>query len=1048
MKKIKRILSISALLVCGVANTWGQGGQKLTGKILSATNQPVEGAIVTVLDTMNVTTNKEGAFQFEVKDLSKAGEISVWAPGYFSVKQLIRERSNIVITLIPENQYKYNETMILPFRREGEMQLEDYTAATNIAKKDFMPGTTKIDRALTGQVAGLQVKRSSGMPGEGSYYNLRGIRTLTGDNAPLIVINGVPHMPDKTPSALIDGFTRDIFQFYHLQDIQNITILKGAEAAMYGSMGSNGVILIETDGTASNDLETRVSYYGSYGINWNDKRMPVMGLDDYKQYLADMGMTISKDPQNFYNNFPFMQNPNDPRYNYLYNNNTDWQDLIYKNTASTDHLFRVEGGDNIAKYDLSLGYYRENGLMDNTSMERFHTLLNANVLVNKQLNIFATVGLAYMNGHYQMQGMDITTNPILAAYARSPFLSPYEKDREGNTLKTYASHFYGRSKSRDYSVSNPLAIVNTLDSRNRQYDLNMKAGIAYNPFRELTLTGTVGLYYNYDNEHLFIPGASEATIVPLSDKYGLRNNAVSDGVAVTTNFFANLNASYKKTFNYVHQLNAIAGWQLMTTKNEYDAGEGRNTGNDFYQTLGSTIDGRRFLGYINNWTNFYGHADYTYNNMVQASVNIAVDAASSTGTDVARFYTYPSVGVTLLGKGWKPLLDATWLNKLNVRAEYGLTGNSRFSSQMGGYYYSTVPYMQLSTIVRSNIPNVSLKPEKNASLNLGLDLSVLNNRLNVSFDYYNNQISDMISAMPLSSVYGSVPYYANVGKLENTGIELSVQASLVRTRNFEWIVGGNITRSRDKIKSLGGEEQIVLSYDNGVQMVNRVGESPYQFYGYQADGVYSTQAEADAANLSNRTGRRYNAGDVRFVDQNGDNRIDDKDRVLLGSAAPSYFGGFYTQLKYKGFALSAEFSYSKDNIAYNAVRQQLEAVSTTNNQSIAAVNRWTVEGQKTDMPKATWKDPVGNSYFSSRWMEDASYLRMKNVTLSYTFSKTLWNFFRSGTIYVTGENLLTFTDYLGMDPEFSYSYAENMQGFDNAKLMQPKTVKMGVNLKF
>ena len=987
MKKIKKILNISVLLVCGVANTWGQGGQKLTGKILSATNQPVEGAIVTVLDTMNVTTNKEGTFQFEVKDLSKAKEISVWAPGYFSVKQLVKERPNIVITLIPENQYKYNETMVLPFRREGEMQLEDYTAATNITKKDFMLGTTKIDRALTGQIAGLQMKRSSGMPGEGSYYNLRGIRTLTGDNAPLIVINGVPHMPDKTPSELIGGFTRDIFQFYHLQDIQNITVLKGAEAAMYGSMGSNGVILIETDGTASNDLETRVSYYGSYGINWNDKRMPVMGLDDYKQYLADMGMTISKDPQNFYTNFPFMQNPNDPRYNYLYNNNTDWQDLIYKNTASTDHLFRVEGGDNIAKYDLSLGYYRENGLMDNTSMERFHTLLNANVLVNKQLNIFATVGLAYMNGHYQTQGMDITTNPILAAYARSPFLSPYEKDREGNTLKTYASHFYGRSKSRDYSVSNPLAIINTLDSRNRQYDLNMKAGIAYNPFRELTLTGTVGLYYNYDNEHLFIPGASEATIVPLSDKYGVRNNAVSDGVAVTTNFFANLNASYKKTFNYVHQLNAIAGWQLMTTKNEYDAGEGRNTGNDFYQTLGSTTDGRRFLGYINswNWTNFYGHANYTYNSMVQASVNIAVDAASSTGTDVARFYTYPSVGVTLLGKGWKPLLDATWLNKLNVRAEYGLTGNSRFSSQMGGYYYSTVPYMQLSTIVRSNIPNVSLKPEKNASLNLGLDLSVLNNRLNLTFDYYNNQISDMISAMPLSSVYGSVPYYANVGKLENTGIELSVQASLVRTRNFEWVVGGNITRSRDKIKSLGGEEQIVLSYDNGVQMVNRVGESSYQFYGYQANGVYSTQAEADAANLSNRTGRRYNAGDVRFVDQNGDNRIDDKDRVLLGSAAPSYFGGFYTQLKYKGFALSAEFSYSKDNIAYNAVRQQLEAMSTTNNQSIAAVNRWTVEGQKTDMPKATWKDPVGNSYFSSRWMEDASYLRMKNVTLSYTF---------------------------------------------------------------
>ena len=1039
MKKIKKILNISVLLA------WGQGGQKLTGKILSATNQPVEGAIVTVLDTMNVTTNKEGTFQFEVKDLSKAKEISVWAPGYFSVKQLVKERPNIVITLIPENQYKYNETMVLPFRREGEMQLEDYTAATNITKKDFMLGTTKIDRALTGQIAGLQMKRSSGMPGEGSYYNLRGIRTLTGDNAPLIVINGVPHMPDKTPSELIGGFTRDIFQFYHLQDIQNITVLKGAEAAMYGSMGSNGVILIETDGTASNDLETRVSYYGSYGINWNDKRMPVMGLDDYKQYLADMGMTISKDPQNFYTNFPFMQNPNDPRYNYLYNNNTDWQDLIYKNTASTDHLFRVEGGDNIAKYDLSLGYYRENGLMDNTSMERFHTLLNANVLVNKQLNIFATVGLAYMNGHYQTQGMDITTNPILAAYARSPFLNPYEKDREGNTLKTYASHFYGRSKSRDYSVSNPLAIINTLDSRNRQYDLNMKAGIAYNPFRELTLTGTVGLYYNYDNEHLFIPGASEATIVPLSDKYGVRNNAVSDGVAVTTNFFANLNASYKKTFNYVHQLNAIAGWQLMTTKNEYDAGEGRNTGNDFYQTLGSTTDGRRFLGYINswNWTNFYGHANYTYNNMVQASVNIAVDAASSTGTDVARFYTYPSVGVTLLGKGWKPLLDVTWLNKLNVRVEYGLTGNSRFSSQMGGYYYSTVPYMQLSTIVRSNIPNVSLKPEKNASLNLGLDLSVLNNRLNLTFDYYNNQISDMISAMPLSSVYGSVPYYANVGKLENTGIELAVQASLVRTRDFEWIIGGNIAHYDDKITSLGGEERII----NG-NWITEVGKSPYQFYGYQVAGVFSTQAEADAASLMADNGNYFRGGDMHYVDQNGDHRIDSKDRVALGSAAPDFFGGFYTQFKYKGFALGAEFSYSKGNMAYNAVRNQLEGMNTLGNQSIAVLNRWSLDGQVTNMPRVQHNDPYRSTSFSERWLEDASYLRMKSVTLSYSFDKTVLNFFRSGTLYVSGENLLTATKYLGLDPEFSYSYGETSQGLDYAKMVQPKSVKFGVNLKF
>lgn len=1049
MKKIKIILNIVVLLF-SVATVWGQSTHKLTGKILDFKNRPVEGAIVTVLDTMNVTTSKDGTFNFELKDPSKVKDISVWAPGYYSVKQLLKGRSKVVIMVIPEDRHKYNESIVLPFRGEEETKLSDFTAATNINKKDFTLGVGKIDRALAGQIAGLEMKSSSGMPGEGSYYNLRGIRSLTGDNAPLIVINGVPYMPDKTPSELIGGFTRDIFQSYNLQDIQNITVLKGAEAAMYGSMGSNGVILIQTDGAASNDLETKISYYGSFGVNWNDKRIPLMGLDDYKSYLTDVGMTISADPNNFYETFPFMKDPNNKIYAHLYNNNTDWQDLIYKNSTSTEHLFRVEGGDNIAKYDLSLGYSRDNGIMDNTSMERFHTQLNANILVSEKVNIFATVGLAYMTGHYQEQGMEISTNPILAAYAKSPVLSPYNKDRDGNILTTFSSHYYGNSTNRNYSVSNPLALLNTLDAHNRQYDLNMRAGISYKPIRDLSITGVVGLYYNFNNEHVFIPGESDPTIVPISDMYGLRENAVKDGDAETVNLFLNLNTNYKKTFNYVHKLNAIAGWQMMTTKNEYDAGEGRNTGNDFYQTLGSTTEGRRFLGYTNNWNwmNFYAHADYTYNDMVQTSVNMAVDAASSTGTSVNRFYAYPSVGLTWLGKGWAPFINSTWINKLNVRAEYGLTGNTRFASTLGGFYYSSSPYQQLSTIARSNIPNTYLKPEKNASLNLGLDLAVLQNRLNVSFDYYNNQISDMISAMPLSSVYGSAAYYANVGKMENKGVELSVQASLIRTRNFEWIVGGNIAHSTSKIKSLGGEDQIVINSGDGVQLVHRVGESPYQFYGYQADGVFSTQTEADAADLSNRTGIKYEAGDVRFVDQNGDHKIDDKDRVLLGNASPSYFGGFYTQLKYKEFALSAEFTYSKDNMAYNAVRQQLESLSTTNNQSLAAVNRWTLEGQVTNTPRAVWKDPVGNSYFSSRWMEDASYVRMKNVTLSYTFTKTLWNFFRSGTLYVTGENLLTFTKYLGMDPEFSYSYGENIQGFDNAKLMQPKTVKVGVNLKF
>ena len=575
-----------SVLLLGAANIWGQSAHKLTGKILSTKNQPVEGAIVTVLDTVNVTTSRDGVFKFELKDPSKAKEISVWAAGYYPVQQKLNSRSEVVIMMTPEGQYKYNESVVLPFREEGDTRLSNSTSATNITKKDFLLGGTKIDRALAGQIAGLEIKRSSGMPGEGSYYNLRGIRSLTGDNAPLIVINGIPYMPDKTSSTVIGGFTRDIFQSYNLQDIQNITVLKGAEAAMYGSLGSNGVILIQTDGAVSNDLETKISYYGSFGVNWNDKRMPLLGVEDYKSYLSDVGLTIYEYPKDFYENFPFMKDPNDKRYAYLYNNNTDWQELIYKNSTSTDHLFRVEGGDAIAKYDLSLGYSRDNGLMDNTSMERFHTQLNTNILVSQKVNIFANLGLAYLNGHFQEQGMSAATNPILAAYFRSPLLSPYDKDRDGNVLATYSSYRYGESRTTAYGVSNPLALINTLDAHNRQYDLNMKAGISYKPFLGLTVSGIVGLYYNFNNEHLFIPGQSDPTILPVVDMYDTRNNAVKEGEAETTNFFLNLNGNYQKTFNYVHKLNAIAGWQMLTSKNEYDAGEGRNTGNDFYQTLG------------------------------------------------------------------------------------------------------------------------------------------------------------------------------------------------------------------------------------------------------------------------------------------------------------------------------------------------------------------------------------------------------------------------------------------------------------------------------
>ena len=269
----------------------------------------------------------------------------------------------------------------------------------------------------------------------------------------------------------------------------------------------------------------------------------------------------------------------------------------------------------------------------------------------------------------------------------------------------------------------------------------------------------------------------------------------------------------------------------------------------------------------------------------------------------------------------------------------------------------------------------------------------------------------------------------------------------VSTKDFRWTVGGNLTTLKNQVKSLGTITEIVSTLDDEAQIITRTGENPYAFYGLRALGVFSTTEEAEAANLT-ANGKKFSAGDVHYFDRNGDGVIDAQDREIIGSATPDFFGSFFTRFEYKQWALDMTFAYSVGNDAYNAVRRITESSSDFSNQATSVNRRWLMEGQQTDMPRANWSDPLGNNAFSSRWIEDASYVKLRNITLSYTWQKPLLNFLQGGTVFVTGENLLCFTKYLGLDPEFAYSYSPLMQGVDYAKVAAPRSVKVGVNLKF
>lgn len=1025
------------------------------GVVLDDQNQPVEDAILTVPGHGLVRTDATGQFQF--KNVEKWNTLRIQAKGYYQKEvRVLTDDDNLSIYLIDADKREYNQTLVQGLHENGEHLTSTY-GQQNAAKKDFSLGAVTLDKALQGKFTGLQLVQKSGMTGEGSNLSLRGIRSLVAETNPLIVINGVPYMPDLKESSLIQGYSRSVFQSINPQDIANVTLLTGAEASAWGSMGSNGVLLIETDGAKSDNLDTRVSFTGSFGMNWQNNTLPLMSASEYKSYLSDIAMDYyGNDMGRFFSDFGFMSSP-DANMAHLYAFDTDWQKQIYGNSMTHDYLFRVEGGDNIAKYDISLGYTGNESVLKNAQSDRFQAQINANVLITKKWELNANINLAYLNGKYQEQGYSLETNPMLAAVRRAPILSPYQssaipsQDGTYALINKYSSYYMGSIQNTDFIVSNPVSIINGVDGSARQYDMNSRVQLVYKPTTDLTLAANVGLYVNYDKEKLFVPGIDNSDIVPRFDNYGKAENSVQVGEGNVYNFFYGLNGRYQHTWQRIHALDVRAGFQVIQSQTEYDMATGRNTANDFYQTMGDTQSiGKYFDGYNNqwNWLNGNVQVGYQYANLARATFVASVDGASSVGTDSQHLKAYPGANAAIMLRNWDFMRNAKWLDRLDVFADFSMTGNSRYSSKYGQYYYTSQPYQTIAGIIRANVPNTKLTPETDKTFQMGVDMSWWRDRMGVKATFFNTHAEDVLMLGRNSSALGTSPYYCNDGEIQSCGLEASFNLVPIRTRDWRLTVVFNTTLLNSEVRSLGALDSFITNLSDGGEIITKVNEAPYAFYGYETQGVYSTTADAKAAGLTNRNGVAYQAGDVKFVDQNGDGIINDADKRVLGSATPTLFGSLLTSVEYKGFALDLNFAYSQGNKAYNAMRRVAEASSDFSNQSKAVIRRWQNEGDLTDMPRANYGDVIGNNELSDRYIEDASYIKLREVTLSYSWDKKLWNIIQSGTVYVTGQNLLCLTNYLGSDPEFAYSNSASMMGVDYGKIALPKSVRIGVNLHF
>lgn len=1040
-KKINKQILISILMVFISLGLSAQKITKVSGVVYDAQSLKVLSnvQISSQHADKSSVTDKNGKFSIEIK--SDKSILVAEGFGYLKKEVAVKNMSSINIYMNPTSTYMES----IGYHLLGsyiDMEGQGGTGVS-IRQQDFNLAQNTPDESLYGRVAGLRSISKGGMPGEGAALYNRGIRSLLGENSPLIIVDGVPYLPNGDMSPAVSGFSKNIFLPTNTKGIGNMTFLRGADAGMYGSLGGNGVLIINSESAV--DLETRIEFHTIEGIGFITKRIPVLNSGQSKNYLADIGENKYADPEVLLDRLPFLSDDPNDKTRFLYMHETDWQDEITKPAFLSENTLKIKGGDAVAKYNLFLGTQQNDGVYDNTHLAKYFARIYSNINFSRRLLAEISVGLNYADYKLHEQGMVPYTNPFLTSLYQAPFMSVLQQSFAG-TGELVNLPFYN-PVNEELMQSNPAAVVDGVEATNRSYNMMISMGLRFELMKNLHVDGMFGLYYDQAKDDIFISGKNYGTIVPL--RHGLAENTVRSSITKQLNYYGRFGGVFNKDLNDWDKLSIKVGGQLLTSKSEYDMGEGANTPTDFYTTLDRVTFGKMVNGDMQNWTwmNFYLNTDYYLAKQVRIGLGATIDGASSYGSNSGRWFALPYVKAGWNMRGLGVLKKADWLSDLTIRAEYAMLGNSRFSSKLSSYAFMSSGYLYSASLHRVGLPNSMLKPEKVLSSNIGLDFSVIGNRVSLGLDLYNERTKDMLLDNPQAVYQGFAFRYENAGEIETKGIEVNLRVNVLNRNDWNWLLGGNIAHFKSEVKSLGNVNSRVISYDDGAQSLLKVGESPYKFYGYKSEKVYTTSQEAREVGYLMRNGRRFEAGDIKFFDVNNDKYIDNSDKLIIGDPTPDFYGAFYSNLTYKKWNLFMNFTYSYGNDIYNAVRRSTSSMKDFANQDLSIARRWMIEGQETDVPRASYGDPTGNSRFSSRWIEDGSYLKLKELILSYTISEKI-GIFNGIKAYVTGENLFTLTDYVGMDPEFSYSYDPSMLGMDLGKMPLPKNVKLGLILNF
>lgn len=1046
---VNHLRSIVLWLVC-MTPLWAFSQNiTVTGTVQDEAGDPLIGATVQQKGGSNgAATDFDGHFTLKVPSNAT---LTVSYVGYTTQSVAVNGQKNLTITL-KENSEVLDEVVVVGY---GQMKRSDMTGSvasvSDAAIKKSVP--TSIDQVLAGRAAGVTIQANSGTPGASSTIRIRGINSLNATSQPIFVIDGV--VIDGSGS---DNGNSNPLSAINPSDIVSMDILKDASAtAIYGSRASNGVIMITTK--RGNAGTATVTYDGYVGWQEMPKKYDMLNLREYAElhnYRAELGITPQ---QSSY------VRPD------LLGDGTDWQDELFRKAFMTSHNISVSGGNEKTTYAFSGGYLDQDGIALGSNFRRLSLRSNLETQIKSWLRGGVNFSFAETK-----QNVGTDNNTIMAALMQPPTVAVTSPD----------GSFDGPDDV--WMPDNPVGLASLITNNNRKNNFRLNSFLEATLYKGLTLKTEVSGDWNYNNYYYYQPDY----------QFGLKKQEIrtSRWTKSQSKYWSWRNIlTYNATFNKVHTVNAMLGQEMSHFNWEQQLGSASgfltNTTPDLSAGDSSTSNatGSKFHNSILSW---FGRAFYSYDDRYLLTATLRHDG-SSRFTKKNRWGWFPSVALAWRASQEAFLRDLTWLNNSKVRFGWGATGNQNVDqwATIGLLNFKTTPWGQ--GVMNANTPNSDLKWETTYSYNAGLDLGFLDNRIEFSADFYYKKTKNLLLQVQMPAYingYGSdgpSNPWQNIGSLENKGVELTLNTTNITNRDFQWTTNVVFSLNRNKVNSLDSESAtLVQTYQPGstnmTMTMTKVGQPVAQFWGYKVIGrfdkptdFYRHDENGNLVQVAIPKGNTISpsstwVGDYIFEDVNEDGVIDENDCTFIGNPEPKFTFGFGNTFSYKGFDLNIFFSGSYGNKALNLTRYRIEDPRVNSNVTrdalnYAVVSQYDPAGPSDDyrnlyvsnsgstlMPAIQQSD-ANNNYtrISDRLVEDASYIRLQNISLGYTVPKKIVRkaWLENVRVYCTIQNLHTWTKYKGLDPEVGALNGNALlNGVDYGRYPSPRIYTFGLNVSF